>query len=258
VNADLESQITELNQRLSDLQEQMASAAGTVREVERLLKSHLPRPDGRQGYKAIYNIADAMAWHAAETSATFISEHMPTAEMFDDRRANLAFAARNAPQEGMVLEFGIGHGVSLRYLRELLPERRLVGFDSFEGLPEDWRIGYSQGAFGDVQRGQFEGFEVMVGWFEDTLATFLEENSDPIALLHVDCDLYSSTVTVLQACMPRLAKDAIIVFDEFLNYPGWQQHEAKAWEEYISLNLRDFEYLAFVPTHEQLTLRVRS
>ena len=80
------------------------------------------------------------------------------------------------------------------------------------------------------------------GLFEDTLHGFLAENDEPIAFLHLDADLYSSTKTVLELTGDRLAADAVVVLDEFFNHPGWQQHEFRAWDEFIERTGRTFEY----------------
>ena len=45
-------------------------------------------------------------------------------------------------------------------------------------------------------------------------------------MLHIDCDLYSSTAAVFERVADRLAPDAVIVFDELLNYPEYRRHES--------------------------------
>ena len=70
------------------------------------------------------------------------------------------------------------------------------------------------------------------GWFDKTLPEFLAREPGPIGFLHVDCDIYSSTKTVLDLCAPRLAPGAVIVFDEFFNYKGYELHEYKAFFEF--------------------------
>ncbi len=86
------------------------------------------------------------------------------------------------------------------------------------------------------------------GLFEDTLPAFLADNDEPIAFVHVDCDLYSSTKTVLDLTADRLAPEAVLVFDEFFNYPGWQQHEYRAWTEFIA---RDGTFVRVSGVHGQ-------
>ena len=84
----------------------------------------------------------------------------------------------------------------------------------------------------------------------------LARNDEQIAFLHVDCDLYSSTKTVLDLVGDRLAPDAVLVFDEFFNYPGWQQHEFRAWTRVRRTTGRTFEYLAYTGNNEQVVVRL--
>ena len=74
--------------------------------------------------------------------------------------------------------------------------------------------------------------------------------------MHVDFDLYSSTRVVLEHCGSRLVPGSIIVFDEYFNYPGWPRHEHLAWTEFTQDNNACFEYIGFVPRHQQVAVRV--
>ena len=56
-----------------------------------------------------------------------------------------------------------------------------------------------------------------------------------MALVHVDCDLYWSTVTVLDHIGPHLRSGCVVVFDEFHGYDGAELHEARAWGEFVDL-----------------------
>jgi predicted O-methyltransferase YrrM len=139
---------------------------------------------------------------------------------------------------GMVVECGVHDGKSVNLLARAFPDRQVHGFDSFRGLPEDWEMGYSRGhfdrggAFPDVR----ENVVLTAGWFEDTLPEFARTAVAAgrfLAFLHVDCDLYSSTKTVLDTMRPLLRAGTIIVFDELINYPNYQNHEWKAMSEFL-------------------------
>jgi hypothetical protein len=93
------------------------------------------------------------------------------------------------------------------------------------------------------------------GWFCDTLPLFLDEHIESVRFLHVDCDLYSSTKTIFSALADRLVSGTIIVFDEYFNYPGWQECEYKAFMEFVSTG-RHFEYLAYNCRSEQVAVRL--
>ncbi|MBV8565314.1 MAG: class I SAM-dependent methyltransferase, partial [Methylobacteriaceae bacterium] len=84
------------------------------------------------------------------------------------------------------------------------------------------------------------------GFFEQTLPDFLPTFSKKsVAFMHVDCDLYSATKTVLDGLAPMLIDGTIIVFDEYFNYPRWRHHEHKAFMEFIESRRTGFEYLAY-------------
>ena len=78
----------------------------------------------------------------------------------------------------------------------------------------------------------------------------------PIALLHVDCDLYSSTVTILNELKDNIVPGTVIVFDEYINYPGWQLDEFKAWKEHVGAYGREYEYIGRVSKHQKVAIRV--
>lgn len=154
------------------------------------------------------------------------------------------------PADGLWLEFGVFSGSSINRIAAVAPNDKLVyGFDSFEGLPEEWDRG-RQGWWS--QKGSFsrEGklpavkpnVRLIKGWFDNTLVPFLAETPGDISFLHIDCDLYSSTKTVLDAVGPRLADRCVIVFDEIFNYPGWEKHEALAFLEFLEADSRDWEF----------------
>ena len=153
------------------------------------------------------------------------------------------------PYPGIALEFGVGSGDSLRCIARYMS---VIGFDSFEGLPEDWRPGFDKGAFAyDLEevRGNIPPHCALVpGLFEDTVVNMdAIVGGVPVALVHIDCDLYSSTKTVLDAVEPFLRPDGptlppgwpsghatgtVLVFDEWWGYPGCEQHEQRAWKEF--------------------------
>ncbi|XVS64640.1 class I SAM-dependent methyltransferase [Actinosynnema sp. CA-299493] len=193
---------------------------------------------------------------AAKESARFIRRHLPTAPHFGHPHATLEHALGLVSAEGMALEFGVYTGGTLKLIATAYEGRDVYGFDSFEGLPEDWRNGFPAGLFGMDGLPDVDGAELVVGWFDDTLPGFLEEHTGPVSFLHVDCDLYSSTKTVLELVGPRLVPGSVIVFDEYFNYPGWQDHEHKAWSEYVDLTGIEFDYCGYTYDHEQVIMKV--
>ena len=70
-----------------------------------------------------------------------------------------------------------------------------------------------------------------IGWLADTLPAFLDRHSGPIAFLHIDTDTYGACKDILALCKPRLAKGAVVLFDEAFAFPNWQNGEFKALTE---------------------------
>jgi Methyltransferase domain len=205
--------------------------------------------------RARRDIFQAAEREAARTSARFAYERFPTARTFFDKHATLEHAVKAAPAGGLALEFGVYSGTTLAIIAKLR-DGGVYGFDSFEGLPEDWRSTFEAGTFAVDQLPQVPGAELVVGWFDDTLPGFLAEHEGPVSFLHVDGDLYSSARTVLDLCGPRLVAGSIVIFDEYFNFPGWEQHEHRAWEEYVERTGTTFTYEAYTADDEQVVMRI--
>lgn len=138
---------------------------------------------------------------------------------------------------GLNLEFGVFKGDSIRFLGGLSGQK-VYGFDSFVGLPEDYVAGYSEGTFdqgGKIPEAP-ENVSFFKGWFEETLPTFLAENPGPAGFLHMDADLYSSTIYVLNQLKDRIQKGTIIVFDEYNFFLDPTFAEKTAFEEFTAEN----------------------
>lgn len=144
----------------------------------------------------------------------------------------LYHCVRLADKDGWALEFGVGKGTTLRMIAEVLP---VIGFDSFDGLPEDWRPEFKRGAFATDPPTDIPGATIVQGLFADTVPNY--EWPEKISLIHFDADLYSSTKTVLDSLIEDRfpwsfpQEGTIIVFDEFFGYPGAENHEQRAWAE---------------------------
>lgn len=150
----------------------------------------------------------------------------------DEHYVLLRHVLTNYRPKGYAMEFGVGSGMSTRMIAQWMP---VIGFDSFEGLPEDWRPGFPKGTFA-CEPPVIPDTRIVKGLFENTLPWFRwgEENWRPLALVHIDCDLYSSTQTVLKYVGPHLKKGCFIVFDEFHGYEGAEMHEQRAWREFAA------------------------
>jgi hypothetical protein len=200
-----------------------------------------------------FDIMDVAFFSAAMDSARFYEEFMLTASSFDTDLLLLTHAMSIAPTEGLLLEFGVASGRTIRHIASLTG-REIHGFDSFEGLPESWRTGFVRGAFKQQLPVVPNHVCLHSGWFSATLQPFLANTGADVALLHIDCDLYSSTAFVLTTLADRIRSGTVIVFDEYFNYPGWKQHEHKAFQEFAATTGLTFRFDSFVPSHQQLCI----
>jgi hypothetical protein len=152
--------------------------------------------------------------------------------------------------DGLFLEFGVHTGGTLRMIAKRFPKKIIYGFDSFEGLPEDWA-----NSKGDIYKGhrkgtfKLNGFpnvpdnaRLVVGWFEETLPRFLKWRPEPASFIHVDSDLYSSAKTVLFNLEDRFIEGSVVVFNELKNYPYFREHEAKALYEFLCKTDKNFSW----------------
>lgn len=199
---------------------------------------------------------------AAAQSAEFAEEMMPQAPTFHIPHATLRFALGEVSIRGMALEFGVAGGTTLEIIAEKLGQEKditvVAGFDVFSGLPEAWRTGFPKGLFEQEVIPEVPGAQIVPGLFEDSLPGFLKGHHEKIAFLHLDADLYSSTVTVLDLVADRLAVGTVIVFDEYFNFPGWRNHEYRAWTEFVARTGTEFDYLGYTVDNEQVVVRIRT
>jgi len=192
---------------------------------------------------------------AKKDTIEYVKANMPDAPYFEKHPQLVKHAVHEASLPGLYLEFGVGRGKSIRWIGADAG-RTVYGFDSFEGIPEYWN-GNPIGAFSQKKLPKVpDNVRFQIGMFDKTIPGFLEEHSDPVAFLHVDCDLYSSTVTIFEAFGPRLQPGAIVLFDEYYNFPRWQQHEYKAFQEFVGKNGVKYEYIGYSVTGQQVAVRI--
>ena len=194
------------------------------------------------------------------SSVEFEHDHLSNATGFKGRTDLLRWTVDQIKgSDGLFLEFGVYKGDSINQLADLKPDVVWHGFDSFVGLPEDWTLGAKAGAF-DV-RGKLppvrSNVRLIPGFYDRTLDAFVARHrGEKVAFLHIDCDLYSSTKTVLNALKDMLVPGTIILFDELINYTGWQDQEYRAFMEYVAENDGSFEYIGYVRTSCRVAVRL--
>jgi hypothetical protein len=215
----------------------------------------------------IYQVADVGRIHpmrerslrALQRSVDYIERTMADALGFESQRELVDFALGVVEAEGHYLEFGVFTGGTIRFIAKRARGRMVHGFDSFRGLPTAWS-GFSLAERVFDMRGRLPrvpaNVELHPGWFEESLPRWLAAHPGPVAFIHIDCDLYSSTRVVLALLAERLAPGTVIVFDEYLNYPNWEQHEFKAFQEFVAEHGLRYRYLAFA--RQQVAVRIET
>lgn len=161
-----------------------------------------------------------------------------------------------AVNDGLVLEFGVRYGTSIRQIAALV-DREVHGFDSFEGLPEAWhnipKGSYStKGVIPTVS----ENVILHAGWFEDTLPGFVKKHKAPVRFMNIDCDIYSATKTVLELLAGQIVLGTVIVFDEYIGNENWREDEFKAFQEAVLKYGWKYEYLCFSIMTKQVVVRI--
>jgi hypothetical protein len=207
-------------------------------------------------------VAEILFERAVEDSANYAEENMKDAMIFFDHSFKLKmfdYAVNQIKLDGYVAEFGVWQGKSLDTLAMLLPNKKIYGFDSFTGLKEDW-TGYEYGSGSFDMKGEFPdlkqiNIELVKGYFDESLPSWLENHKEPFAFINIDCDIYSSAKTVLELLGPsRIVPGTMILFDEYFGYPNWRQHEYKAWQEYVDKHKINYKYRAI--NHLQVLVEV--
>lgn len=192
----------------------------------------------------------------------------------DRRRDVLLGIARyhhiNRPMHGYYFEFGSHEANTMRMAWDTfrhLFDHTYVAFDSFEGLPElepideqeIWEPGKLKTDEADFRRiceshGMPPDRLVTVkGFYDESLNEETRRRFEPgkAALVYVDCDLYASTVPVLDFVRHFLQRGTVIVFDDWNCFHGDpDKGERRAWSEFLVAN-PSLRFEPFVQNHEQ-------
>lgn len=158
--------------------------------------------------------------------------------------------------DSLWLEFGVYNGNSINYLAKFT-NKEIYGFDCFDGLPEDWRDGFQKGTFNmngnlpDV----LKNVTLVKGLFQETLDDFLLEHPQNISFIHLDADLYSSTIFVLEKCSKKIKNGCIIVFDEIFNFPDFDgpNSELRALKEWVEKYEVEFDWIGICSEFNERT-----
>jgi hypothetical protein len=187
-----------------------------------------------------YNQSEQPEFIPAEEPETF-------ATLDASKSLGRAEAFNHANVDGFVAEYGIDKGNSLIQLCKHFKKDKVFGFDGFEGLPGGVWPGNT------IHKGMFDyggktpftvpsNGHVTVGWFNKTLPNF-DYKKKVAKYLHIDCDVYSSTVDILTTLQGKIVPGTVITFDDYCNHTNWRQGEWKAWQEFVEKNKINYKYL---------------
>ena len=206
------------------------------------------------------NVQNVLWERAVTQSVDFVEKHINDSLVFENKKQihNYTIELINQKKlKGKCLEFGVASGASIQYFSKNLSNLNFYGFDSFIGLKEDWAgHSVSKGAFsqGGVLPKVNSNVKLIKGWFDETLPIFVSENISDlknISLIHIDGDTYEAAVEVFNHLSAYFNPGTLILFDELIGYPNWQNGEFKALLEAKEKYKFDFKYKAF-STHEAL------
>ncbi len=188
---------------------------------------------------------------ATESSAQFVISNMRTALIFDSITEFWDYAlAQVKPSNAIGLEFGVWKGESIRYFANKFPNFQFFGFDSFEGLEEDWAGSRQPKGYFHLH-GQLpevpDNVKLIKGFYTDTLPNFIKyefQEISSIQLIHLDSDTYKPTKLILSELETFITPGTVLIFDEYLGLPFWEETEHRAFTEFILETGHHFRYIA--------------
>jgi len=201
---------------------------------------------------------------ALQDSAEYAITHFSEALIFKKRETLWNYCIKRISElqnkVEIIAEFGVWRGNSINYFAKKCPNANVYGFDSFEGLEEDWS-GYvlPKGTFstkGNIPKCE-KNIKLFKGWFEETVPKFRQElNDSKIQILHIDSDTYKPAAYVLGALYKNLGVGTIVIFDQYFGYPNFRSHEFKAWKDFVNSNGIEYRYIGY--TEMQVALEIKS
>jgi predicted O-methyltransferase YrrM len=204
------------------------------------------------------NVIERVIERALIDSAEYAETHMQEAVYFRSKEDLWDFAVSKIEFDGGVAEFGVFKGYSINYFaRKLGSNATIYGFDSFEGLQEDWRghvLKTGDFSLGGRLPKVARNVKLIKGWFDQTVPDFLAKHPGNFSFIHIDSDTYEAARSVLKLIGPKLQKGTVVLFDEYFGFRGWRLGEWKAWKEFVESTGVQYEYLGFAK--EQVAIKI--
>lgn len=195
----------------------------------------------------------------------FVSTYLSKAKQVPSDAGTLQYALEQVKVDGPYIELNVQACKPINFTAALNPQRKIYGFDSLNGLPEEWKrldksipagtFGYKPGA---SLPPLLSNVVIIQGEYEKTIPEFIKSHlkGGQVAFLHFNCDIYSLAAKGFQLLGDYIGEGTILLFDELYNYPGSEQHEFKALQEFLTRSGWSAEYIAFNPMHEQVAVLI--
>ena len=168
---------------------------------------------------------------------------------------NIKWSLDQATVPGLILEFGVSVGSSIKAIAQHRPDYTIYGFDTFTGLPDSWGP-YKPGAYttNGVLPEVPANVTLVPGLYTDTLPVFTKST---VSFIHIDCDSYMATKTVFDELGEYIVPGTVIVFDEFID-PDWdEKQEYHAFMEFIEASGKKYEIISIIPGTKKYTAIIR-
>lgn len=230
----------------------MAWLHNSLYSIRTLIQNGLTRLGAHLSASQIHRLNSSINY--LEVGRWLKANGFKSAPRFSDRW--LMYETLAAPireEQVLYLEFGVYEGYTLRRWAKLLtnPASSLHGFDSFEGLPENWDGLRPKGSFdvkGIIPQYDDRRISLHQGWFENVLPHFVIPDHERL-VIHIDADLYSSTKFVLHTLREVIVPGTLLIFDEFCD----RHHEMKAFDEFLNTTGMSFHFAGGTTNLEQVT-----
>ena len=192
-------------------------------------------------------VIDILNHNSIRESAKYFEPYLDKIVMFKKKEDLWKFALSKIEKNQNVFEFGVFKGESINFMSSIRPDLNFFGFDSFEGLQEDWGGSEFRKSHFDL-KGNLpkvnSNVKLIKGWFNKSLPDFLKNFNSIISLINIDCDTYESSKEILMILEKQIISGTIIIFDEYFGYPGWEYGEKKAFIEFVEKRNLKYTYLA--------------
>lgn len=218
-----------------------------MKKLENFIKNNVKSNYIKQKIKSIFYMIFDRNLYKAHKDYTFTDEELKFTHILE---AINHIRIAEAPKT--YLEFGCHSARTFsaavraaRYFK--MNDMDFYAFDSFEGLPETIKDedGFFQGGTFSTNISEFlylvkkqSGLilnpeNCIKGYYENSLTNKLQSKMPKAGVVHIDVDLYSSTVEVLEFIKPLMVIGTVLIFDDWYCFsPGKSKGEKRAFEEF--------------------------